>query len=153
MHYCTTYISPLGPIQIYTYRDALVGLSIEPTIDPKYEKKETPLLLKIKQQLEEYFHQQRSQFDVPLSFLGTSFQNKVWQALLTIPYGTTSSYKEIAIAIGHPFAYRAVGSACNKNPIGIIVPCHRVIGSNHALVGYAGGLHLKSALLALEKNR
>lgn len=102
-------------------------------------------------EINEYFEGKRKCFEVPLHFEGTEFQKKVWNQLLTIPYGQTRSYKQIAIEINKPKAYRAVGNASNKNPIGIIAPCHRVIGSNGNLVGYAGGLEMKKKLLQLEK--
>jgi len=103
-------------------------------------------------QLQEYFAGKRKVFDLELAPSGTDFQKKVWQALLKIPYGKTATYKEIAAAIGHPKAARAVGMACNKNPIAIIIPCHRVVGSNGSLTGYAGGLEMKKRLLELELN-
>lgn len=90
-------------------------------------------------------------FDLPLDARGTEFQKKVWNELLRIPYGETKSYKDIAVAIGNEKACRAIGMANNKNPIPIIIPCHRVIGSNGKLVGYAGGLNVKEKLLNIEK--
>lgn len=102
------------------------------------------------QQLQEYFAGTRSRFELPLDLQGTPFQKKVWTALCAIPHGETRSYGELAKSIGSPKAARAVGMANNKNPIAIIVPCHRVIGQNGALVGYAGGLDRKKALLDLE---
>jgi len=102
-------------------------------------------------QLEEYFAGKRQKFDVPLNPQGTEFQCMVWKALLEIPYGKTRSYKQIAQAIGKPKACRAVGLANNKNPIWIIIPCHRVIGSDGTLTGYGGGLRMKQKLLDLEK--
>lgn len=110
----------------------------------------TPLLLKTIKQLEEYFGGQRRKFDLPLNPQGTEFQKKVWSALEEIPYGETRSYKEIAVRVGNPAACRAVGMANNRNPIAIIIPCHRVIGSNGDLTGYAGGLDIKRRLLAIE---
>jgi methylated-DNA-[protein]-cysteine S-methyltransferase len=104
-------------------------------------------------QLEAYFAGERTDFELPLDLVGTAFQRRVWEALLTIPYGETRSYGEIARQIGAPSASRAVGLANGHNPIGIIVPCHRVIGSNGSLTGYGGGLDRKRALLALEKSR
>ena len=104
------------------------------------------------QQLIEYFSGQRKVFDIPLDFEGTDFQKKVWSALLTIPYGETRSYKQIAQQLGHEKAVRAVGAANGKNPISIIAPCHRVIGAGGALVGFAGGLDKKEILLRLELN-
>lgn len=103
------------------------------------------------QQLREYFAGKRLVFDLPLAPQGTPFQLKVWQALQEIPYGETISYSELANRIGNPRAVRAVGAANGSNPIPIIIPCHRVIGSNGALVGYGGGLPIKKKLLALEK--
>lgn len=102
------------------------------------------------EQLTEYFAGKRKVFDLPLEPYGTEFQKKVWQALMEIPYGRTCSYGEIAAKIGNPKASRAVGSANNKNPIAIVIPCHRVVGANGALVGYASGLQTKEALLKLE---
>lgn len=112
---------------------------------------ETPVLLQAKRELTEYFSGKRQTFSVPLRPQGTAFQQAVWTALRAIPYGETRSYGEIAAAIGNPKAARAVGSANNKNPILIFTPCHRVVGANGALVGFAAGLPVKEALLALEK--
>lgn len=105
----------------------------------------------IQKQFSEYEKGVRKVFDLPLHLIGTDFQKKVWNALLEIPYGETRTYQEIAIRIGNPKAVRAVGGACNRNPIGIIVPCHRVIGKNGSLTGYAGGLSYKELLLEHEK--
>lgn len=102
-------------------------------------------------QLDDYFHGKRQHFDIPLDLsMGTPFQQKVWQALLQIPYGQTISYAELARRIGQPTAYRAVANANGKNPISLIVPCHRVIASDGGLGGYTGGIGIKKALLALE---
>ena len=109
-----------------------------------------PLLKKAVKQLDEYFAGRRKEFNLPLSMKGTAFQKKVWAALQEIPYGETRSYGDIAKAIGKPKAARAVGMANNRNPVSIIVPCHRVIGSNGSLVGYGGGLKAKEFLLKLE---
>ena len=110
----------------------------------------TPLLNDAFEQLQEYLAGKRKIFNLPLCPIGTAFQKRVWQELLNIPYGETASYKEIAEKIGCTKAYRAVGLANNKNPIPIFIPCHRVIGSNGKLVGYAGGLNIKSQLLNIE---
>lgn len=115
-------------------------------------EKATPVLILAAQQLEEYFHGLRRDFTIPLKANGTQFQQQVWQALTHIPYGTTHTYKELAAAIGKPKASRAVGSACNRNPLPIVIPCHRVIGSSGSLTGYAGGLELKAMLLKMEEN-
>jgi len=101
-------------------------------------------------QLEEYFAGKRNEFNVPLDFNGTPFQTAVWQELLKIPYGQTRSYGEIAKALGKPGAARAVGMANHDNPIAVVIPCHRVVGSDGSLTGYAGGIHLKQQLLAIE---
>jgi len=116
-----------------------------------FEKKETPLIKKAAAQLEEYFSGKRKTFDLPLSPHGTTFQLKVWNELRKIPYGKTRSYGEIAVKAGNPKASRAVGMANNRNPIVIIIPCHRVIGSNGSLTGFGGGLDLKQKLLELER--
>jgi len=112
--------------------------------------KKTTLLRNAERQLREYFESKRTQFDLPLSLNGTSFQKKVWNALLRIPYGETRSYKDVAEDVGHPKAYRAVGMANNKNKISIIIPCHRVVGSDGSLTGYGGGMDKKAMLLRLE---
>lgn len=114
-------------------------------------QKETALIKNTKQQLDEYFAGKRKKFDIPIKLDGTDFQIKVWKELLKIPYGETCSYLDIAKRIGNPKASRAVGMANNKNKIIIIVPCHRVIGSNKKLVGYACGLDVKEKLLELER--
>ena len=117
-------------------------------------EKDTKLLVKAKNELEEYFEGKRKEFDLPLNQEGTEFQKKVWNALSKIPYGEKRTYKEIAKMIGNEKASRAVGMANNKNNIPIIIPCHRVIGSNGKLVGYALGLDMKQYLLDLEsKNK
>lgn len=113
--------------------------------------KETDLIKECFRQLKEYFGGTRKEFNVPIEVKGTEFQNKVWKALLDIPYGETRSYKDIAIAVGNEKACRAVGMANNKNPISIIIPCHRVVGANGKLVGYGGGLDKKEKLLNIEK--
>lgn len=105
------------------------------------------------EELEEYFRGERRTFDLPLHPEGTEFQKKIWEALQEIPYGETRSYGEIAERVGNPKACRAVGMANNRNPIAIMIPCHRVIGKNGSLTGYAGGVDLKRKLLELESKR
>ena len=112
-----------------------------------------PVLLEAEQQLREYFAGERREFTVPLDLGGTPFQNRVWRALLSIPFGETRTYTEIARQIGKPAAVRAVGAANGRNPISIIAPCHRVLGSTGNLTGFAGGLQAKAHLLALENRR
>lgn len=111
-----------------------------------------PVMQKVISQLDEYFAGKRKSFDLPVKIEGTDFQKRVWLNLSKIPYGETVSYKQLAEMSGNPKASRAVGMANNKNPVAIVVPCHRVIGSNGNLTGYAGGLTLKKELLELEKN-
>ena len=113
--------------------------------------KETLLIRECFNQLKEYFQGTRREFTIPIEAEGSEFQKKVWKALLDIPYGQTRTYKEIAIAIGNEKACRAVGMANNRNPISIIIPCHRVIGANGKLVGYGGGLDIKEKRLNIEK--
>jgi methylated-DNA-[protein]-cysteine S-methyltransferase len=117
------------------------------------EKPRHPVLMEAARQLKDYFAGRRTRFDLKLDFRGTDFQKKVWKALLTIPHGETRSYAQIARQIGKPKAVRAVGAANGRNPISIIAPCHRVIGSNGALTGFAGGLDAKQLLLDLERPR
>ena len=115
-----------------------------------HEDKESPLLAMAERQLNEYFAGKRNCFELELDFVGTEFQRKVWETLLTIPFGETRTYGEIALQIGNAKAVRAVGAATGKNPISIIAPCHRVIGASGDLTGFAGGLQAKKMLLALE---
>ena len=117
-----------------------------------FEKAETPLIKKAAAQLDEYFNGKRKVFNLPLKLNGTDFQIDVWKALQAIPFGETRSYGEIAHIIGKPKASRAVGMANNRNPIVIIVPCHRVIGHDGSLTGFGGGIELKRRLLKLEKS-
>lgn len=112
-----------------------------------------PLLERARMQLDEYFGGGRKQFDLPLDFRGTPFQQSVWNALLAIPFGETRSYRQIAGAVGRPTASRAVGAANGRNPVSIIAPCHRVVGAGGALTGFAGGLEAKAFLLKLEGPR
>jgi methylated-DNA-[protein]-cysteine S-methyltransferase len=112
-----------------------------------------PILCKAEKELTEYFAGKRKRFTVALDFAGTAFQKRVWQALLEIPFGETRSYRDIAVKLGKPAATRAVGAANGRNPISIIAPCHRVVGANGALTGFAGGLETKAKLLALEGRR
>lgn len=112
---------------------------------------ETKVLKRAKQQLCEYAEGRRKSFDFPFVAVGTEFQKKVWDALSSIPYGETRSYKQIAKQVGNPNGCRAVGMANHKNPIGVVIPCHRVVGSGGALTGYAGGLDRKKSLLELEQ--
>ena len=139
---------PLCKIGIRSGNGAICELSLqcaEPETAP-----DDPLIAEAFRELEEYFSGTRREFDLPLNPQGTPFQRSVWAALRRIPYGGTASYKEIAEAVGCPGGSRAVGMANNRNPIAILIPCHRVIGANGKLVGYAGGLDLKRKLLELE---
>jgi len=116
-----------------------------------YIIEETMLIKKAKLQLDEYFAGTRNTFTLPLNPIGSEFQMKVWAALQAIPYGETRSYKQIGEQVGNPKASRAVGHANNRNPISVIIPCHRVIGANGQLIGYGGGIDIKEKLLALEE--
>lgn len=113
-------------------------------------RRDRAALAPLKAQLDEYFRGERRSFDLPLAPVGTSFQREVWQALLEIPYGETRSYGDIAASVGRPGSARAVGAANGRNPLSIVVPCHRVIGANRSLTGYAGGIETKRRLLNLE---
>ena len=115
------------------------------------EEDDLNLLEKVSQELDEYFAGERREFDVPLLLAGTEFQRKVWDALPEVKYGETATYKDLAKLIGRPASVRAVANAVGANPISIIIPCHRIVGSNGSLTGYAGGLEAKSLLLQLEQ--
>lgn len=145
------YETVIGEITIIDNGEAIIELDFGNNLNKDIEIKETELIKKAKKQLDEYFNGERKEFNLPLELKGTEFQRKVWKALINIPYGRTKTYKEIAIEVGNEKACRAVGMANNKNPIAIIIPCHRVIEYNNKLVGYAGGLELKEKLLSLEK--
>ena len=144
--------SPVGEIVIIEDKGKIVEIDIAKNnkLD-NIEEKDTELLLQTEKQLKEYFEGKRFDFEIPLNPTGTEFMQSVWKALEQIPYGETRTYKEIADAVGNPKATRAVGMANHKNPIPIIIPCHRVIGSNNKLVGYGLGLDMKQYLLELEK--
>ena len=151
-----TVASPVGALTLVASDKGLTAILWE-NDDPDrvrlsalVEDADHPVLVTATKQLAEYFAGERKAFDLPLDFQGTEFQKQVWAALLTIPFGETRSYAEIARAIGRPTAYRAVGAANGKNPISIVAPCHRVIGTDGTLTGFAGGLKAKEYLLGLE---
>lgn len=149
--------SPVGRLKLVANSQALVAVMWENEQPKCLDSKQLlpcadhPILLATQKQLSEYFAGQRQHFDLPLTFEGTDFQQKVWQALLSIPFAETRSYRDIAAQIGNVKTVRAVGAANGKNPISIIAPCHRVIGANGQLVGFAGGLNNKHILLQLEQ--
>ena len=147
------YNSPIGAIRIIENGKAITSLKFvinNPEPPPDAEEKETPLIKEAIKQLTEYFTGNRKVFDVPVETQGTEFQKSVWKALCTIPYGETRSYKQIAESVHCPKGARAVGMANNRNPVSIIIPCHRVIGADGSLTGYASGLPNKQKLLQLE---
>ena len=149
--------SPVGPLFLAASTKGLVRLEFEgrlqkpnPSTTQLQESKSA--LAPYLRELNDYFAGKRREFSLPLDLRGTEFQLACWQALLEIPYGETRSYRDIALAIGHPHAYRAVGMSNNRNPVAIIVPCHRVIASSGSLCGYGGGLDVKRQLLDLEQS-
>lgn len=142
--------SPVGPITLIANHEALIGLSWGEDQQSALPSNDNKVINKTKKQLEEYFNGKRVSFDIPLDPQGTEFQKQVWQQLLKIPYGKHISYGEQAQLLCRPKAARAVGAANGKNPIGIIIPCHRVIGKSGHLTGFAGGLGIKKYLLTLE---
>ena len=151
-----TIASPVGALKLVASDIGLVAILWE-NDDPARvrlgtmaEDAEHPVLVRTEEQLREYFAGSRRHFDVPLDFRGTDFQKRVWARLLAIPFGETRSYGAIAAELGRPAASRAVGAANGRNPISIIAPCHRVVGSNGKLTGFAGGLEAKAYLLGLE---
>ena len=145
------YDSPVGKLIIGEENGSITRVTWT-QLPKEYLQEETALISECRNQLEEYFAGKRKTFDLPLAPKGTAFQQKVWSALQEIPYGDVCTYKDIAVAIGNPKGCQAVGGANGKNPIAIIIPCHRVIGKNGKLVGYAGGMGNKEFLLELEKS-
>ncbi len=158
MLYKTIYDSPIGKLPIFSEDDFLVALLWE-NENPKriilpnnFIEKENQVLFETKQQLDEYFQGKRKIFSIPLKPKGTEFQKKVWDELLKIEFGKTKSYIQLAENLNNSKAVRAVGAANGKNPISILIPCHRVIGKNGNLTGFAGGISVKDFLLKLESN-
>lgn len=156
-HYYKTTKTPVGKLTLISNATALVALLWERD-DPNRVRipnlklgKRHPILLKVERQLKEYFAGKRTHFEVPYEFYGTEFQKRVWKSLAQIPYGQKRSYADIAKHIQSPKACRAVGAANGRNPISIIVPCHRVVGTNGSLTGFAAGLETKRILLELER--
>lgn len=156
-HYSKIIWSPVGELTLVADDRGLAAILWEDDRPDRVrlgalrEQADHPVLLETERQLGEYFAGTRRTFDVPLSFAGTDFQKRVWAALLAIPFGETRSYGEIAHQLGTPGASRAVGAANGRNPISIIAPCHRVVGSTGKLTGFAGGLEAKAFLLELEQ--
>ncbi|SEJ50242.1 methylated-DNA-[protein]-cysteine S-methyltransferase [Dyadobacter sp. SG02] len=147
--------SPTGTLTLIASEKGLRAVlwmydSKKSSIDCGIEDPSHPLLLEAERQLNEYFAKKRQTFELELDFIGSEFQVQVWEAMLTIPFGETRTYGDIARQIGNPDSVRAVGGAANKNPIPIIAPCHRVVGANGKLVGFGGGLENKALLLELE---
>lgn len=153
---CRSVDSPVGPLTLAGRDGRLMHLRmVDQTYEPSRDGWEVDdsAFPDAVEQLAEYFAGERTVFDLELHMVGTAFQQRVWAALQAIPYGETCTYGDIAREIGSPGAFRAVGLANGHNPIGIVVPCHRVIGANGSLTGYGGGLDRKKALLELEKSR
>jgi len=155
MHFHTHMASPVGPLLLCATTAGLSGIYMAsdrhaPRAVPPTSRRDDHAFAVVRRQLDEYFAGTRHAFDLPLDLAGTPFQRAVWAALCAIPYGTTISYGELARRIGKPRAVRAVGLANGRNPVSIVVPCHRVIGANGALTGYGGGLPNKRLLLGLE---
>src|SRR5215471_17236741 len=154
---CKTMDSPVGKLKLIASDDGLVAVLWENDnprrvrLSESLENESHPILVETQRQLGEYFGGKRNSFSVPLDMRGTRFQKKVWAALRSIPFGETRSYGQLARQLGNPRASRAVGGANGRNPLSIIVPCHRVIGSDGQLSGFAGGLNVKAHLLELEQ--
>jgi methylated-DNA-[protein]-cysteine S-methyltransferase len=149
--------SPVGKLKLVASNKGLTAILWENDSPRRVPLQELllddkhPVLMRVESQLKEYFAGSRQTFDIPLDMRGTTFQKSVWEALLAIPFGETRSYGELAKQLGRPSASRAVGAANGRNPVSIVVPCHRVIGSSGKLTGFAGGLEVKALLLNLEK--
>jgi len=147
--YLKTMESPIGLLTLESNGAAITALRF----NKEQPGRSCPVLEEAAWQLAEYFSGRRREFDLPLLPRGTAFQRGVWAALLTIPYGETASYGQIAAQIGNPHSCRAVGMANHRNPLPIFIPCHRVVGADGSLTGYAGGLEIKAFLLSLEQSR
>jgi len=160
-----TYKSPVGEILLGSYEGKLciadwkyrkmrttIDARIQKGLKAEYVEENSEVIEETIKQMKEYFAHERKDFDIPLLMVGTDFQKSVWKGLIQVPYGTTASYLELSRNIGNEKAVRAVASANGANSISIMIPCHRIIGSNGDLVGYAGGLPVKKKLLELEKN-
>lgn len=149
--------SPLGGILVARNLQGLTCINFQdgtqPIVPPQGWRKDTASLAEASAQLQAYFRGELRQFELPLSPVGTAFQRQVWRAMQGIPYGRTLTYARLAEQVGRPQAARAVGGASSRNPLPVVVPCHRVVGSDGKLTGYAGGLHLKQALLDLEQGK
>jgi len=149
---CLVVDSPVGPLRVVATPEAVTAIEFHPFADGEVVEEGTPLLLEAVRQLEAYFAGELTTFDLPLAPLGTDYQRRVWQALCDVGHGETVTYSEIARRLGQPAgASRAVGLANGRNPIPVVIPCHRVIGANGTLTGYAGGLERKQVLLDLER--
>lgn len=159
MRFTKTIESPVGPLRLVASDAGLVAIIWHDDrpgrvrLGDLEEAPDHPVLRHAERELGEYFAGERTSFSVPLDMVGTDFQKAVWNALLTIPFGETRSYGEIARQVGRPTAFRAVGAANGQNPLSIIAPCHRVIGSDGSLTGFGGGLPAKQYLLGLEGHR
>ncbi|MGI6004448.1 MAG: methylated-DNA--[protein]-cysteine S-methyltransferase [Christensenellales bacterium] len=152
MHKIRLLETAFGPVGIAERDGAITHVYFGDSVKPDAaQAEETTLLLEAEKQLSEYLDGTRRQFELPFAPEGTSFEKRVWRALEEIPYGQTATYGQIAQKIGSPNASRAVGRACGRNPIGIMMPCHRVLGASGKLTGYAGGLDMKRSLLDLER--
>ena len=165
MIYIQTYSSPVGDILLGSYEGKLcladwkyrkmrtsIDKRLQKGLKAEYVEESSEVIVETMKQLEAYFANERKIFDIPLLMVGTDFQKSVWQGLLQIPFGSTASYLELSKKIGNEKAVRAVASANGANAISIMIPCHRIIGSNGDLTGYAGGLSTKKKLLELEQN-
>ncbi|MDD2492987.1 MAG: methylated-DNA--[protein]-cysteine S-methyltransferase [Bacilli bacterium] len=145
------YQSIIGPLAIYEEDGSIIAIKKNEPIPVDVNQIKTALIEQTILELDEYFTGKRTQFSVSMKHHHQGFHAKVWTELSKIPYGVTVSYKELAIRIGHPRAYRAVGGACHANPIPILIPCHRVVATNGSMTGFGWGLDTKKSLLALEK--
>ena len=142
--------SPIGTISISEEDGRMIRVYLPNMPTPRLMPHETPLLLRARDEILEYLAGDRKEFDLPYRLDGTPFQQQVWTALAKVPYGGVTSYRKLAETIGAPTSFRAVGGALNRNPLPLLIPCHRVLGADGSLTGYVGGLDLKERLLELE---
>lgn len=145
--------SPVGTLELRASGDTLVAIFMEPqgfSLGDGASGRPSAVLVEARRQLDAYFARKLAAFDLPLAYRGTALQEEVWRALLAVPFGATATYSDMARVVGRASAVRAVGGAIGKNPLGIVIPCHRIVGKSGAITGYAGGIERKAMLLAHE---
>jgi len=146
----TPFDTNIGPLEFLIINGVITNVNFKTHTRKKADEPFNPLTRKIVKQLKDYFNQKRTRFDLPMQFEGTDFQESIWKQIAVVPFGKTISYSDLAKKVKSPKAFRAAGSACGKNPLPILIPCHRILAQNKTLGGFGGGLEIKMKLLKLE---